>query len=192
MPLLFLTNAVRDALFVLAVRNEINTTPHFDPVQSFSRLPCFLPSPVQQVAVEEDLLLVHTEWASAVSVTPRIGTLLTLPFSFTDGVVACPCVPTAQSFCPYAQRSSRLHPCLASDCVVLYSTEDGSDVAVLSSQLFLTGVMRVDQVQFCVAGRVRRDGGAATRRGVRGAEVQLLRRFGGGDRARGANVRMER
>ena len=147
-----LTNAVRDALFVLAVRNEINTTPHFDPVQSFSRLPCFLPSPVQQVAVEEDLLLVHTEWASAVSVTPRIGTLLTLPFSFTDGVVACPCVPTAQSFCPYAQRSSRLHPCLASDCVVLYSTEDGSDVAVLSSQLFLTGVMRVDQVQFCVAG----------------------------------------
>ena len=67
MPLLFLTNAVRDALFVLVVRNEINTTPHFDPVQSFSRLPCFLPSPVQQVAVEEDLLLVHTEWASAVS-----------------------------------------------------------------------------------------------------------------------------
>lgn len=152
MPLLFLTNAVCDALFVLAVRNEINTTPHFDPVQSFSRLPCFLPSPVQQVAVEEDLLLVHTEWAPTLSVTPRIGTLLTLSFSFTDGVVACPCVPTAQSFCPYAQRSSRLHPCLASDCVVLYSTEDGSDVAVLSSQLFLTGVMRVDQVQFCVAG----------------------------------------
>ena len=48
---------MRDALFVLAVRNEINTTPHFDPVQSFSRLPCFLPSPVQQVAVEEDLRL---------------------------------------------------------------------------------------------------------------------------------------
>ena len=77
--------------------NEINTTPHFDPVQSFSRLPCFLPSPVQQVVVEEDLLLVHTEWAPAVSVTPRIGTLLTLPFSFTEGVVACPCVPTAQN-----------------------------------------------------------------------------------------------
>lgn len=134
------------------MHDEVNTTPNFNPVQSFLRLPCYLSSPVKQVVVEDDLIIIHTEWVPSPSLRHRIGTLLTLPFVFTEHQFSCPCVPTAQSFCPYALHSNHLHSCLAADCMLLYSTEECSDVAVLSSRLHLTGVMPMDKVLFCVAG----------------------------------------